>query len=595
MKKTSLLLLLLCFFCASLFAQAPQFINYQGVARNTSGVPFANQTIAVRLTIRDGSSAGAALYSETRSVLTNQFGIFTIVINSAGATAVSGSFTAINWGAAARFLQVEIDPAGGSSFTNLGASQLLSVPYALYAGAANYTAGTGMSITGSTIAAQTGSALWNANQLQGRAIVNTAPTNGQVLAWNGTGWAPATPSATGISGTGTTNFLPKFTGTGSIGNTAIEDKTDSLVLFGKHAFAKANGSLHFYDPAGFLQFPAVTTDINTPMMYMFNSGTQNRDRMVIAHSPSFPKWGIEYKDTTDILFIRDGGRRRFAFELATGSMGIGVENPQFGIDINGSMRFVHTGAATYPNNGIWFANDDNTFNRAFIGMAKPDSTIGIFSQHLGRFGIEFEVMREFRIGINNRNTALGPNPPRAEIHLVHTNFGGSNDGVRIQNEGANDHYWNLYTSNTTGDFEFFKQGIKRATINQTSGAYTAVSDERLKRNIRAMENGVLNKVMLLRPTSYQFARIVGDEGGIVGDDNRFYNGFLAQEVEKIFPELVFRGSDNPAQDYYTMDYSGFGVIAIKAIQEQQKIIEKQKSEIEVLKRELDLIKKKLGL
>lgn len=595
MKKTSLLLLLLGSFAASLFAQAPQFINYQGVARNASGVPFSNQTISVRLTIRDGSSAGAALYSETRSVLTNQFGIFTIVINSAGATAVSGNFTTINWGAAARFLQVEIDPAGGSSFTNLGASQLLSVPYALYAGSANYTAGTGIQLTGNTIAAQTGSALWNANQLQGRAVVNTVPANGQVLTWNGTSWAPATPSATGVSGSGTTNFLPKFTGTGSIGNTAIEDKTDSLALFGKNAFAKANGSLNFYDPAGFLQFPAVTSDINSPMIYMFRSGAQNRDRMVIAHSPSFPKWGIEYKDTTDVFYLRDGSSRRFAFNLGSTRMGIGVEDPQFGIDINGSMRFVHTGVATYPNNGIWFANQANTLNRAFIGMAKPDSTIGIFSQHMNRFGIEFEVMREFRIGINNRNTADGPSPPRAEIHLVHTNFGGSNDGVRIQNEGSNNHYWNLYTSNTTGDFEFFKQGIKRATINQTSGAYTAVSDERLKRNIRTMENGILNKVMQLRPTSYQFTRIVGDEGGVVGDDNRYYNGFLAQEVEKIFPELVFRGSDNPAQDYYTMDYSGFGVIAIKAIQEQQKIIEKQKSEIEVLKREIDLIKKKLGL
>jgi hypothetical protein len=595
MKKTFLLLLLLGSFAASLFAQAPQFINYQGVARNASGVPFANQNIAVRLTIRDGSSAGAALYSETRSVLTNQFGIFAIVINSAGATAVSGNFTTINWGVAARFLQVEIDPAGGSSFTNLGASQLLSVPYALYAGSANYTAGTGIQLTGNTIAAQTGSALWNANQLQGRAVVNTAPVNGQVLAWNGSSWAPATPSASGISGSGTTNFLPKFTDAGSIGNTAIEDKTDSLVLFGKNAFAKNSGSLFFRDPAGFLQFPALTADVTTPMMYMFTSGTANRDRMVIAHSPGFPRWGIEYRDTSDALFFRDASVRRFAFELASGHMGIGVENPQFGLDMNGSMRFVHTGAAVYPNNGIWFANQANTFNRAFFGMAKPDSTIGIFSQHLNEWVIEFEVMREGRIGINNRNTAIGPNPPRSEVHLVHTNFGGSNDGVRIQNEGANDHYWNLYTSNTTGDFEFFKQGIRRATINPTSGAYTAVSDARLKRNIRTMENGILNKVMQLRPTSYQFTRIVGDEGGIVGDDNRFYNGFLAQEVEKIFPELVFRGSDNPAQDYYTMDYSGFGVIAIKAIQEQQKMIEKQKAEIDGLKRELELIKKKLGL
>jgi Chaperone of endosialidase len=593
--KKYLLLLCLFIFSQNLSAQAPLLFNYQGVARNASGVPLSNQSITVRLTIRDGSAAGASLYSETRSVLTNQFGIFTVVVNNAGATTVTGNFSNINWGAATRFLQVEIDPAGGSNFSNLGATQLLSVPYALYAGNSVYTAGTGIQLTGNSIAAQTTSALWNANQIQGRAVINTAPTNGQVLTWNGTNWAPASlPAGSGITGTGTANFIPKFTGATTVGNSALEDKADSLVLLNKAAFAKSNGSLFFRDSAGMIQF-ANPESSTAPMIRMFSSGTQNKDRMVIAHSAGFPTWGLEYKDSTDVFYLRSSSDRHFAFNLSNGRMGIGVESPSFSLDINGAQRFVHTGTNTYPNNGIWFANQANTFNRAFIGMAKPDSTIGIYSQHLGRFGIEFEVMREFRIGINNRMTAVGPNPPRSEVHLVHTNFGGSNDGVRIQNEGVNDHYWNLYTSNSTGDFEFYKQGIKRATINQTNGAYTAVSDERLKRNIRVMENGIISKVMQLRPTTYQFAKMVGDEGGIVGNDNRFYNGFLAQEVIKIFPELVFKGSDNPDQDYYTMDYSGFGVIAIKAIQEQQKIIDKQKAEIDLLKKEIELIKQKLGL
>lgn len=591
-------LLLLCIFMISLnlIAQVPQLFNYQGVARNGSGVPLANQTITVRLTIRDGSAAGTSLYSETRSVLTNQFGIFTVVVNSAGATTVTGNFSTINWGAATRFLQVEIDPAGGSNFSNLGATQLLSVPYALHAGNANYTAGTGIQLTGNSIAAQTTSALWNANQLQGRSVINTAPTNGQVLTWNGSNWAPASlPAGSGITGTGTANFIPKFTGATTVGNSVLEDKADSLVLSNKLAFAKNNGSLFLGDAEGLIQFANPGTNANIPMIRMFSSGTSNRDRMVIAHSANFPTWGLEYKDTSDVFYFRNATGRQFAFNLANGRMGIGVEEPAFALDMRGSQRFVHSGVNTFPNNGIWFTNLANTFNRAFIGMAKPDSTIGIYSQHLGRFGIEFEIMREFRIGINNRMTSIGPNPPRAEVHLVHTNFGGSNDGVRIQNEGANDHYWNLYTSNTTGDFEFYKQGIKRGTINSTSGAYTAVSDETLKRNVRLMPAGILSKVMLLQPTTYQFARIIGDEGGSVGGDDRFYNGFIAQEVEKIFPELVFKGSDNPNQNYYTMDYSGFGVIAIKAIQEQQKIIDKQKTEIDQLKKEIELIKQKLGL
>lgn len=595
MKQFIPVLISFLFFATIASAQAPQFFNYQGVARNASGVPLATQAISVRLTIRDGSSAGPSVYSETRSVLTNQFGIFTIIVNSPGATSVSGNFTTVTWATGTKFLQVEIDPAGGSAFTNLGATQLLSVPYALNSGTTTLTAGTGISVSGTTINALTTNALWNANQLQSRPFAATAPVNGQVISWDGVSWVPATLPSSGVGGSGTTNFIPKFTGATTLGNSVLEEKTDSVVLLNKNAFAKNSGSLFFRDPAGFLQFPALNADVTTPMIYMFSSGTSNRNRMVLSHSPSFPQWGLEYNDTADVFFLRSASGRKFAFELSSGHMGIGVENPSHELDINGTIHFPHTDLTTYPNNGIWFANEANTFDRAFFGMAKPDSTIGIYSQHLGRFGIEFEVMREFRIGINNRMTAIGPNPPRSEVHLVHTNFGGSNDGVRIQNEGSNDHYWNLYTSNTTGDFEFFKQGIKRATINQTSGAYTAVSDEKLKKNVRLMPSDILSKVMLLRPTTYQFAKMVGDEGGIVGGGERYYNGFIAQEVEKIFPELVFKGSDNPAQDFYTMDYSGFGVIAIKAIQEQQQIIQQQKNEIEVLKKEIEAIKRKLGL
>lgn len=342
-----------------------------------------------------------------------------------------------------------------------------------------------------------------------------------------------------------------------------------------------------------LRFSATTNTSNRPMIQMFTSGTQNSDRMVLSHSPSFPTWGIEYKDTTDVMFLRDGSVRRFAFELASGHMGIGLENPEYSIDAVGRLRLRSDG--NFNNSpGIWFSNNTNTFDRAFLGMSKPDSGFGIFSQHLGNWAIEFELMREPRIGINTKGlTGTAAGVVRAELHIGHTNFGGSNDGVRIQNEGPNEHYWNLYTSNTTGDFEFFKQGIKRATINQTSGAYTAVSDEKLKRNVRPMAANTLSKVMMLRPTSYQFIGLPNDEGGTYKPDGRFYNGFIAQEVESVFPELVFKGSDNPAQDFYTMDYAGFGVVAIKAIQEQQVQITSQRNQIARQQQELDGLKLQL--
>ena len=105
-----------------------------------------------------------------------------------------------------------------------------------------------------------------------------------------------------------------------------------------------------------------------------------------------------------------------------------------------------------------------------------------------------------------------------------------------------------------------------------------------------MHTGTLQKVLQLHPATYQFAPYINNENGKIISSNRLHHGFIAQEVEKIFPELVYRGSDNPAQDFLTMDYSGFGVLAIKAIQEQQEQIQRlnaisvrQEQEISALK------------
>lgn len=121
----------------NLQAQAPQKINYQAVARNAAGNELQNQAIAVRFTIYNGSSTGTVVYQETGNVTTNQFGLFTTAIG--GGTVVQGDFATVNWGNGNKYLRVEIDPANGTNYTDMGAWQMLSVPFALYA--ANAPAG----------------------------------------------------------------------------------------------------------------------------------------------------------------------------------------------------------------------------------------------------------------------------------------------------------------------------------------------------------------------------------------------------------------------------------------------------------------------
>jgi hypothetical protein len=113
------------------FAQAPQRINYQAVARDNTGAVMASQPVSFRLSILENSSSGNSVYSETHNVTTNGFGLANLQIG--GGSVLSGTFSAIAWGGDLHFIQVELDAAGGSNYQLMGTSQLVSVPYALHA------------------------------------------------------------------------------------------------------------------------------------------------------------------------------------------------------------------------------------------------------------------------------------------------------------------------------------------------------------------------------------------------------------------------------------------------------------------------------
>ena len=116
-------------------AQTPQAIPYQGVARNASGDIRALQNISLRFSIHDVTPAGTIVFSETHNVTTTNLGLFNVNIGSG--TAVTGTLAGVNWGTGAKFMQVEMDAAGGANFADMGTTQLNSVPYALYAANAN--------------------------------------------------------------------------------------------------------------------------------------------------------------------------------------------------------------------------------------------------------------------------------------------------------------------------------------------------------------------------------------------------------------------------------------------------------------------------
>ncbi|MBE0654802.1 MAG: hypothetical protein IH594_13450 [Bacteroidales bacterium] len=135
MKKILLSVLLLFSILTSGFSQVPDAFNYQAVVRNSSGELIVNHNVSFRITILLNSETGTPVYVETHSATTNDFGLVSLKIGQG--TFVSGAFSPDTWGSNLHFIKIEVDPAGGSSYTLVGTTQLLSVPYAFHAETAN--------------------------------------------------------------------------------------------------------------------------------------------------------------------------------------------------------------------------------------------------------------------------------------------------------------------------------------------------------------------------------------------------------------------------------------------------------------------------
>ena len=116
---------------ASALAQPPEAFRYQAVARDGGGQLVVNTAVGVQFQLHQGSAGGTVVYAETHSPTTNAQGLFAVAVGEG--TPTSGTFSGIDWSNGPYFVEVGLDPAGGTAYTTIGVQQLLSVPYALYA------------------------------------------------------------------------------------------------------------------------------------------------------------------------------------------------------------------------------------------------------------------------------------------------------------------------------------------------------------------------------------------------------------------------------------------------------------------------------
>jgi uncharacterized protein (TIGR02145 family) len=127
MKKLYALLALIV--TTVIFAQAPQGFNYQATVRNSAGALIVNQNVNFKFNIMLNSATSLPIFSETHLAPTDDLGQVNLIIGSG--TATTGNFSTINWGTGNYYLGIELNT--GSGYVAMGTTQLLSVPYALYA------------------------------------------------------------------------------------------------------------------------------------------------------------------------------------------------------------------------------------------------------------------------------------------------------------------------------------------------------------------------------------------------------------------------------------------------------------------------------
>lgn len=228
--KNLLTLLLITLLSSTLLAQSPEKMSYQAVIRDANSQLITTHAVGMQISILQTTATGSAVYVERQYPTTNANGLVSIEIGLG--TVISGNFSAIDWSNGPYFIKSETDLNGGANYTIVGTSQLLSVPYALYA-----------KTSGSSTPGPTG--------LQG----STGPSGGTgptgATGWFGptgpTGVAITGPTgntgATGVNGIiGNTGATGTYGPTGAMGHTGITGATGSTGVDGNTGVIGATGS-----------------------------------------------------------------------------------------------------------------------------------------------------------------------------------------------------------------------------------------------------------------------------------------------------------------------------------------------------------------
>jgi hypothetical protein len=263
------------------------------------------------------------------------------------------------------------------------------------------------------------------------------------------------------------------------------------------------------------------------------------------------------------------GEASFAAGYSNGALG------DYSASFNEVNTSVGVGSFTAGLENISNGAYSATFGNGNTNNALHAMTIGEYSSPLA--AISGGNAPLFVIGngttITSRNSFVAL---RSGIVSINKNPGtaATNDGYLQVKQTGTRHALSLEASTTTNKWSFYVtpaltlyyNNSPRGTFNSSTGAYVATSDIRLKKDINELAP-VLPDIMRLKTYTYHLLDNAPEEP--------ISYGLMAQELQQVFPEMVTKLEPANEQSLLGINYSNFGVLAIKAIQEQQQVIDAQ--------------------
>jgi len=308
--------------------QTPQSFSYQAVAHDAAGNALASKTVGLQLTILDGSATGTVVYTETFNPVTNNQGLFTVAVGAG--TPVTGSFATINWATGSKYLKTELDPAGGKNYTVSGTSELLSVPYALFAASTpGGTTGSGpWTTSGNNISNSNSGGVGigtGSNTVANDLQIGDAPSfSGNYLAMGNGTQATSFAFESGTTTWYTNNnfaLMPVFSGTGNVGIGTLSPLNTLQIGnppgFSGNQLAIGNGT---QGTSFGLTSSAVTWFSNVPFALMPAGGSGTVGIGVVPSATATSKLTIAVNTNGNGILVLNGAR--VALEAASGDLDI---------------------------------------------------------------------------------------------------------------------------------------------------------------------------------------------------------------------------------------------------------------------------------